>query len=812
MKTSNCDFRQGVLTPAVQLALLAMFAAAPGWAAAQTAPAADAAPAPDPQAQTQTAQQNADEASETIGEGQAHLHALICPENYFELGAQGASRSSTKFGEYNGMPYRGPYGVGNFNLAGGDGYCQGGGAMRWQFTGTDVFTNSRTLSATAGVQGQWSLGLMFDQLRHYTTTGYQTPFLGGGGNVLTLPSNFGVINTGVNGGSRSLTPTQLAAFNDVNVNNTRKNFTLTGGYNINNEWDVKLNFKHIDRSGAKLIGGGTDLIDMTAASGYNFAGEASGLRMNPTNDRTEQISLSANWVGEKAYASFEYYGSLYHADYLGLSFANPFVTGAGAPATGTVLAGGLPMDTMSLPPSNLLNQLNVTGGYVFSRQTKLSGGLSLGLNTQNSSFLNTFTTNPMTVTSLPRNSLDGRVVNTHADARLTHQFTPALGLNTGFRFDNRDNRTPVATYSYYTLAGDGITPSIVSPTNAPMSLRHTVADATLDYRLSKTQRVSLGYTYDHMQRWCSSDIAANTQGLIANPSAYYVDGASCAQVPRSTDNSLSLNYKLSLSDTVRVGAGYTFADRDATISSFYNPMQAYPQGYPNYGWLAYFQAPRREHVLKLRTDWQVTPSLDLGLTGQYTYDDYTQSTLGIQNGHAGNINFDATYQVSDNMSYGFYASWQKRSLYHLNSSDHSPTAPVNTLWSNHLSDSDIDIGITGKQKFMHDKFQLTEDLSYNYGRSAYGTALVANIAPAVGNSGNVPPITNKIIQFRLVGSYQIDKKSRINVGYVFQRILSSDYMYNGYAYGYTPSGMMPANLRSPNYKLHVLFVTYRYTF
>ena len=812
MKTSNCDFRPGVLTQAVQLALLAMFAVAPGWAAAQNAPPATDAPAPNPETTAQAAQQNADEASEIIGEGQAHRQSLICPENYFELGAQGASRSESKFGEYNGMPYRGPYGVGNFNLAGGNGYCQLGGNRRWQIYGNDVFTNSRTLGASIGDQGQWSLGFMFDQLRHYTTNGYQTPFLGGGGNVLTLPSNFGVISTGVNGGSRSLTPAQLAAFNNVNVYNTRKNYTLAGGYNINDQWDVKLNFKHIDRSGAKLIGGGTDLIDLTALNGYNFVGEASGLRMNPTNDRTEQISLSANWVGEKAYASFEYYGSFYHDDYLGLSFANPFVTGASAPATGTVLAGGLPMDTMSLPPSNLLHQLNATGGYVFSRQTKLSGGLSLGLNTQNSSFLNTFTTNPMTVTSLPRNSLDGRVINTHADARLTHQFTSALGFNAGFRYDNRNNKTPVATYSYYTLAGDGITPSIVSPTNAPMSLRHTVADATFDYRLDKRQRVSLGYTYDHMQRWCSSDIAANTQGLIANPSTYYVDSASCAQVPRSTDNTVAANYKLSVSDTVRIGAGYSYADRDATISSFYNPMQAYPQGYPNYGWLAYFQAPRREHVVKLRTDWQATPSLDLGLTGQYTYDSYNESTLGIQNGHAGNINVDATYQASDAMSYGIYASWQKRSLYHLNSSDHSPTAPVSTLWSNQLSDSDIDFGVTGKQKLMHDKLQLSEDLSYNYGRSAYDTALVANINPAVGNSGNVPPIKYKIIQLRLAGGYQVDKKSRINVGYIFQRILSNDYFYNGYAYGYTPSTMMPANVTAPNYKINVLFVTYRYTF
>jgi MtrB/PioB family decaheme-associated outer membrane protein len=781
MQTRNCDFSEKVLARAVQLALLAMFAAAPGMASAQSADA------------------KADEAAEDLGEGD--VKSLVCPENFFELGLLDASRKEPKYGEYNGLNKSGLYGLGNFKVSGGNSYCQLGGNTRWQVYGADLGTTSRSLGGTASAQGQWMLGFNFDQLRHYTTTGFQTPYQGSqGSNMFTLPSNFGVINTGVDGGTRTLTPAQLAAFNGKDVYSERQNYSLNASYALNTDWNVKFNYKRIERSGAKLISGPTDPNNMTSLGGFSFGGSGLALRLNPTKDSTDMVTLAANWVGEKAYASFEYYGSFYHDDYRGFSFSNPNVTGT--PATGDPSPLGLPLSTMSTPPSNAFNQINFAGGYLFSQKTKLTGGLSLGVNTQNSSYDGTYTTG--TAPGLPKDSLHGRVINTHADARLTHQFSSALGLNTGFKYDERNNRTGVDQYSFIHIGGG----NPVTATNAPESYRRTVFDAALNYRLDKNQRLSLTYKYDHMQRWCSNDMANNAQGSTTS----YYSVASCMQVPRNTDNSLTANYKLSVTDTIRFDAGYTYADRDASINpSFYNPMQS-AGGYENYGWLAYFQAPRREHTLKTRVDWQATEKLDVGFTGRFTYSNYYDSSLGVQNGHVGSLNVDAAYQVSENASYGAYATWQRNSRTLLSASDRNLTAPPANLWSNKLTDTDFAIGMNGKQKLFHDKFELTEDLSYNFGRSSYVTGLVQNIAPATGNSGQIPDIRNKIIQFRLVGGYNLNKTSRINVGYMFQRILSNDYMYNAYADGYTPSSMMPSGLQSPSYKIHVFFVTYRHTF
>ncbi len=109
-------------------------------------------------------------------------------------------------------------------------------------TGTNLGTTSRNIGASVTDQGQWSLGLDFDQLRHYTVNGdYQTPLVGAvGGNIFLLPPSFGVINTttsssngvltSTNKGTQTLTPTQLAAFHHEDVYTQRNNTGASAGY------------------------------------------------------------------------------------------------------------------------------------------------------------------------------------------------------------------------------------------------------------------------------------------------------------------------------------------------------------------------------------------------------------------------------------------------------------------------------------------------------------------------------------------------------------------------------------------------------
>jgi MtrB/PioB family decaheme-associated outer membrane protein len=737
----------------------------------------------------------------------ADLKAVINPTNTVEVGVIGVSKDSSKFGEYNGLNDSGGYLLGNFDVRGGNGYGLGDGTTRWQLNGTDLGTTSRSLGVSVSDQGHWELGIGFDQLRHYTTGGtYQTPYQGSmGGNTFTLPSTFGTINTG-GAGTRALASNQTPAFQTQDVYTERKNANLTAGYLFNDQWNVKFAYNRLDQSGAKLIGSGTDnfTVAQGAPGGIAFGAERIAILMNPTNYQTDTVNASLNRVGKKGNLSLSYYGSIFHDAYNGLTFSNPW---SNSQATGLPVPGGaaFPLDTMSTAPSNQFHQLSLTGGYRVGPVTRLAGGLSYARNTQDESFAGTYTTTPNTVPGLPVSSLGGLVVNTHADLKLTHQATNALGLSAGFKYNERDNRTASNTYTFLDLGGASRT-----AVTTPMSNKNYQLELAGDYRIDAKQRLHAGYEYNNVKRWCDDPLANNAQGVTPS---YYTGPASCAQVPQSKENNLSLIYKLKATDTADLSAGYTHSDRKADVnSSFYSPNQAINQGYENYGWLAYYQASRKENLFKASVNWQATQQFNLGLKGRYAKDDY-DPTLGVQTGKMSSISLDAAYNISENNIVAAYATWQDRSRDLLTGQGRVLVAPGPTnLWTNNLKDTDNTIGINGKQGgLLGGRLDLAEDVSYSTSKSRYSTALLY-VNPAVGVQGDTPDIKSDITQVRLSGTYHANKAADVIMGYTFQRLKSDDYYYYAYQYGYTPTTLLPTNQQAPNYSVNVIYAAYRYKF
>lgn len=114
------------------------------------------------------------------------LADLVRPASTVELGAGYVSRESFKFGEYNGLEKKGLYGIANVDLRGGGAY-DSADPTRWRVTGNDLGLETRDLNAEYGRQGSFRLNFGYDELRKNRSDSYQTPYLGVGGNVLTLP-------------------------------------------------------------------------------------------------------------------------------------------------------------------------------------------------------------------------------------------------------------------------------------------------------------------------------------------------------------------------------------------------------------------------------------------------------------------------------------------------------------------------------------------------------------------------------------------------------------------------------------------------
>ncbi|MGZ3157957.1 MAG: MtrB/PioB family decaheme-associated outer membrane protein [Burkholderiaceae bacterium] len=828
MKTHDGNCARRVLAVAIQGALAAMFAA-PLGAYAQTDADDDAA-------------------------------ALKHPVSTVEVGVMNVAPGSTeKFGEYNGLDKGNAYPIANFNVRGGNAYLDPNGTMRWGMSGTDLGTTSRELGADVADQGLWNLGLRYDELRHTISNTYQTPFQGSmGGNSFTLPSTFGVINTtavtGSNSqlvGTRNLTAAQQAAFQTQDVGTTRKNSTFSAGYILSRQWNFQFEYNHLDQSGAKLISGSSSDARTGNGAAGTWAKEAMVTLMNPTNYKTDMFNLSANWTGEKAHMTASLVGSYFRDGYNSVSWMSPMGTGSAATGiTSTTLAGGYQMNMLSTMPSNDFNQLNLTGGYALSPTTKLAGGLSYGRNTQNDNYL----VDMMQAGGLPRNSLNGIVVTKNANLKLTDLSFKDLALTAGFKVNERDNYSPSNVYQMFDIGGgpgSALAPTAANSStrrteiNTPYSNRKTEIELAGDYKLDKQQSVRLAYDYENIRKWCNGVAGA----LAPNPAvvgaiAGNVDSpanADCVIVTASAENKLGVNYKFKASDELKLNAGYSYARRMASFDhNALTPLndQAGANGTgivnaSNYkGYNAFFDTSRIQEAVKAGANWQAAERLNFAVNAKHTRDRYLDGALGVQNGYSTSLNMDAAYGYSESGTISAYASLQQRERNMIsgasglgatdNATNYSALVAPQNIWSNRLTDSDQIIGLNLVQKgLMHNKLELLGDLSLSVGRTKYHTDVPYYVPTATGPScssptvlscGDTPEIYSKTVQLKVAAKYQLDKKSKVVFGYLFQKLSTNDYYYNVYQYGYSSSTMLPTNQQSPNYTVNLFAATYVYTF
>lgn len=805
------------------------------------------------------------------------------PTSTIEAGALGTSQKSTKFGEYNGIVTGEKLNpIGNFNVRGGNAYDSKDGTRRWEVSGKNLGTTSSEFTGSISNQGKWTFDIGYDDLTHYTTNNYQTPFVEGmGGNSFTLPANFGVIYAAsstlavgqacnpatvpncVNGlvtpySSRTLSAAQLAAMNAVDVGQTNQKTSFNAGFNLDREWSAQIGFSHLKQTGAKLIGSGSTASGVGATNtiapifantnaASQWTREANMILMNPTNYVTENLNLLINWVGEKAHLHAAYTGSLFHDENRGLYWQSPFIN-ATSNVAATALPGNFITNVMSTPPSNENHQLSLNGGYDLKPTTKLVGGLSYGVNTQNEAFLVDPT---LLITQAPsRTSLNGRVATTHADLKLTDRSIQNLSLSAGLKYNERNNTSPSMRMAFQDIRGNNQAP--VQVVNTPYSNRSTLLDLGAEYKLSKTQSVRAGFEHEKVKRWCNNVLPTITAASgIGGPGTMAVGTVpGCVLTPSSIDNKIGLTYKLNLRDDFNLIADLSHAKRTTINDPFFvNPLGGTGQvgattalvlgnGTSNagnyYGFKTYFDAARRQNLLKLRANWAATDALSFTLTGRYENNKYDDSPLGVQDGRNVSLNLDTTYIYSEKGSFSAYASKSDRRRINkslgatgtlatgtqVSASWGLPGDPVGAynVFVNELIENSVAMGFNLKHQ-MNEAWVLAGDLSYSLDKSGYKNTLTYPLATNAGcdltnvlTCGSTPVIRSETTTLNLTADYKVDKARKVKMAYTFQRLDSEDYYYNPYQYGYTSNATMPTNQQAPSYTQHALAVFYIYSF
>jgi len=783
--------------------------------------------------------------------------ALMNPTSTVEVEGISVSINSQKFGEYNGLNKQGVVPNGNLNIRGGDAYKNNanGGTQRWVIQGTDLGLSDRSANIGYSDQGNWGVNVGYDELTHNVSSGYQTPYQGSmGGNSFTLPSNFtgkasgsGASATGSPADTNKLGTAQLNQFQNENISTTRKNSSFNAIKIIDSNTNVTFDFNHLDQTGAKLMGFASAGLTGTPTAS---SGEKTSILPNPTNYQTDTVTAAINWQGEKARLTGSYFGSFFRDGYNGVNFQT--------------FATPNPIQTMSTAPSNQLQQLNLGGGYDFSNLTKLAGNFSIGRNTQNSS---TAYDPYMMTGAFPTAAFNGLVNTTHFDLKLTDKTVKDLALLAGYKFDQRNNLSQSSLYSFNQINATTNGSSAPYSPSTPLSFQNSQFDLGGEYKITKNQKASLNLTNLQTTRWCNqyatgtyqlTNGAAPTTG--PNIPYTYPAGADCVTANASRTNTINAGYKIKASESVDVKLNYIYDVRrtttnqnaitgmDVSASGNINVNNAYglPIGvrtmYPGQnggdyvGYQPFFEASRNQQAVKARTSWQASDDLSFGLNGKYTYASYPDSTYGVQNSTAWNISLDSAYKYAEEGTVTAYAVQQNSqrnltSYMYSASGIYPPPATANTAitsgtWNNNLQNHDTTFGLSLKHTgLMSGKVDLNSDLTYSLGQTYYntspgsysyvGTGTNANGASSAyynGSFGSPPAIRNDLLGIRIGGIYKIDKHSKVGLQYLYQRLLSTDYYYNGLQYGTTPTSVMPTNQNSGSYNVNVITLGYSYSF
>ena len=772
---------------------------------------------------------------------EAEFKALTQPQSSVQVEAIGVDNSSAKFGEYNGLNRSGAYVNGGFSVKGGGAYKDNeqGDTTRWSATGENLGLTSRSAGAALSDQGSWNLGINYDQLQHNISNTYQTPYNGSmGGNTFTLPSNFVVptlpgvtpaagaaigrncnaqtTSTALPGGTTCLT--QASGFQGMGISSTRYNTTLNGTAIVDKDLNFTFEYNNLKQTGAKLqaVAGSRTVNSNTV--------ESISILPMPTNYTTDTLNLAVNWKGEGSHLTASYFGSFFQDGYNSFQW-QPFTQ------NGSVAA----LQTMSTAPSNMLNQLNLSGGYDLAAKTKLSGNFSYGINTQNSSFAydSAQVVQGGPSGTMPANSsMNGLVNTTHADVKVIDQSVKDLALSALAKFDQRDNLSQSNMYQFMSVGTSG-----AYMPNTPMSIKQMQLQLAGDYKITQAQKVNVALTNTNINRWCnqygSQTGAVATSGTVYGQSPYpsgsmYANSPNCVSATGSQENKLEANYKIKANEELsfKLGAGYGYRhtdwDQSAVVAMPYG--SPYVQSAPglnswNYsGFQPYFEASRKQFIGKAGTLWQATENLSVNLGGKYTSDTYPNSTYGVQNGNSWSLNLDGTYAYAEEGTINAYATQQNMQRAMVSNSSAGS-------WGNTLQTNGTTLGLGAKQGgLFNGKVTVGADATYSIASSIYNTqtnysgctTTVSGVAVANGNCGALPAIQNNLAVIKLNGSYQIDKNSKIGLAYWYQHLYSNDYYYNGTQFGAvqasTSNGMMPTGQQSPGYSVNVFSANYTYTF
>ncbi len=641
-----------------------------------------------------------------------------------------ADSDGRRFGQYNGINESGAYALFDFSYV-----TRNDESGTWLgFFGRSVGLDSRELRFEQSRQGNWGYSLEYSRIPRFEPLQITSAVQGIESANLQVPA---VPTTG----------------GQVDLKTIRDRIGVGLNKAFGDNWEVDIKFRTETKEGARLFARGTTGGGPAGSFGlFEFAPE-------PIDSTTHQVDVKLAYSTSDLQLVGGYYGSFYNNQNNALNF-----TGGNA--------GLASFNPLALPPDNHAHQLYFTGSYGFTPTTRGNFKVAYGRAEQEDLFV--------TGVNVPLaagigNNLQGRIDTKLVQAGITSQPMPKLSLLANFRYEDRDDKTPVLFY---------LTPaaSTSDGANEPRSIRTTTGKVEASYALPNAFRLTGGIDYEEKKR--------NTSPV---------------RVVSFREKTEEISYRVELrrmmSETVTGALAYIYSDRDG--SDWVTTTQT--SGALGSNLIAPIHlADRQRDKVRLSINWMPIDALTLNLLVDQSKDDYDThpgSTLGPMSGRATNVSIDADYVFND--------SWRANAWYSRNDTKAEQRTCVGAsaagvcgapTWSANLENSSDSFGLGLHAKPL-EKLDIGMDASYSKIQDQYDLKTVVG-APIT----SLPDISTKLTRVNLFGKYALQKNAGVRLDYIYDRYSTDDWTWSTWMYA---DGTRISN---PSQHVNFVGVSYFYKF
>jgi MtrB/PioB family decaheme-associated outer membrane protein len=722
----------------------AQVAPAPEAPPAQAAPApeapAPAAPAPETPAQAAPAPAPAPEpvaapAAAPAAVDTSQWACEYCParksfEGDIGVGAVNVSDDSYKFGRYNGLKKGSHLGLdATLRYADGLNYAD--------VYATDLGLPYRALEVEGGKQGSYKLRFRYAELPFNVSDSARTIFDGVGSDHLTVPSTWlRGVNTGV-------MPGLAGSLHDVKIDSGRKQTGLGISFLPSSDWEVGMNVRQETREGTRRMSG-------------SFFFNSSQLIV-PVDYYTIDIEAFASYARPLWQIRFAFQSSMFADRTWSVVWDNPFAE----------VVPGATVGQMGVPPDNQFNQWSVSGAYQVNDATRVNANLAFGRMEQDAPFLPATINASLAPGALPRSSLQGQVDTTRADIKLVSALTAKWGLNVAYSRDDRDNKTPQATFNWVTTDMLVATPRV----NLPYSYTRDLFKLSADYRMTPRAKASLGFDRDAQDR-------------------------TYQEVSKTTEDTLWAKYILRTMKHLDVTLNYAHGRRKGDA---YQPVaQLSPPENPLLR--KYNMADRTRDLVGMRVAVLPVETVTVALDYSRAKDDYSNSAVGMTLGKRQTLGANVAAQLGEASSAQVYYSVE--TIRSEQSGAQSFTNPPD--WAAENVDKITTAGIGVKHALVANRL----DIGADYTRSHS----IGDVTVFTGAGGPGFPSNSVDLEvFKLYANYKLSASLSVQANFWRERYGSIDWALGGVGPSTIPN-VLTLGETAPNYRVSVGSLALRYRF